>query len=438
MAFKTVNNLLSDLNRKISPGNVSNSRDIFGSIAEGTRQFLEEIRPKELSRRVLIENALYDQVRQFSCPEDLDEKKIMQWYKLGSHSQVAMRGTDTWNYPMHQVTNREFDSRYDRCNAQEFTIEWQTGVKFIKVTDFKYQGGIVMQTMDSLTDNGSWNTFGNTVNLQEDHLNYISGNGSLRFDINNSTNTGGIYNYTMNPIDISDYFTVGKIFTWIDLPNANQLQTVQLDLLTNSGNINTDYYSITVNSPHDTTVFQVGWNLMGFPFDLNSMNQVGSPDPKNVIGLRFTFNMNSTLVMNNVRMDNIVMRKGAAFGIQYLSNYVFNDATTGLWQENPIQVSDEIHLAPATYNLLLAYCAVILGQEVFSDTAMNKKGIIFGKIGQLMNERETIKKIYQKNNKTEFIDEQQFVPMSTAKFGYPFNNGRRNDSHTNTAPTPTS
>lgn len=437
MAFKNVNNLLSDLNRKVSPGNTANSRDIFGAIAEGTRQFIEDVRPKELSRRVLIENALYDQVRQFACPEDLDEKKIMQWYKLGTHSQVANIGTDTWNYPMHQVTNREFDSRYDRCNAQEFTIEWQSGVKFIKVTDFKHSGSLVLNTMDSLTDNGFWNSFGNTVNLQEDDLNYITGNGSVRFDINDSSNTGGIYNYTMQPVDISDYFTVGKIFTWIDLPNQNQVQTVTLDLLTNSGDISTDYYSITVNSPHDSKVFQVGWNLMGFTFDYGSMNLVGNPNPQNVIGLRFTFNTNSTLAMNNVRIDNIVMRRGAAFGIQYLSRYVFNDAQTGIWKEEPTEVSDIIHLEPATYNLLLSYVACVVGQEIFADTAMNKKGIIFGKIGQMQAERDKLLAIYKRNNKTEFIDEQQYVPMSTAYYGYPFNRGYGNDSHTNTAPKPT-
>src|SRR5690606_15893176 len=138
--------------------------------------------------------------------------------------------------------------------------------------------------------------------------------------------------------DISEYFTTGKIFTWINLPNANQILTVTLDLLTDSNDINDNYYSITVNSPHDTTSFQVGQNLMGFPFDLNFMNVIGLPDPKNVIGLRFTFTTAATLNMNNINIDNVVMRRGAVFGIQYLSSYIFEQAGTGLWQLEPDDV----------------------------------------------------------------------------------------------------
>lgn len=438
MSF-TVANLIADLNRKVSPGTTSQSRDIFGAIAEGSRQFLEDIRPKELSRRVLIENALYDQVHQFTCPQDLDEKKIMQWYKLGSHSNsTGVTNTDTWYHPMLQVTNREFDKSkggqggngYYGCGRQQFTIEWQSGVKFIKVTDFQGLSGITLSTMDSLTSNGTWNVFGNVVNLTEDHLTYVAGNGSFRFDINTSSSTGGLETFNITPIDITQYFTIGKIFTWLDLPNANQIQTVTLELLTDASNVNTNLYSITVNSPHDTTAFQVGQNLMGFPFDLDSMNVVGTPNPANIIGMRFRFVTNGTLLMNSVRIDNVVVRKGAVYGIQYISKYIFEQAGTGLWKEAPDDTSDIIHLEQGTYNVLLAYCSTVLGLEIFADTATKTaKGVLLGKLGQLQNMQITAANTYKKNNKTEFIDEQQFVHDSTARFGY--YNGRSgwNDNH---------
>ncbi len=428
MAYPNVTQLISDINRKVSPGNVSQSRDIMGAIAEASRRLLTFVKPKELSRRALVENALYDQVLQFKCPPDMDEKKVMQWYKLKDN-----RGVDTFYYPMFLATNRAFDqgrAGYGQMGGTSsgggwggnngrnvFTIEWQSGVKFIRVSNFTGNTGLTLSQMDTVTQDGTWNVFGNVTNITTDDLTYVSGSGSIRFDINTSSSAGGIYNFGITPVNLTEFLTVGKIFTWLDLPNLNQVQTITLDLFTNASNFTTDYYSITVNSPHDSPTFQLGQNMLGFPFDINGgMTEIGLPNPGTIVGLRFTIITNGTLLMNSVRMDNVVARKGAVYGIQYISSYVFEDAQSNVWKENPTVGSDIIHLIPETYNLLINEAAYIVGQELFTGSdGLNELSV-------LRKTRDDDMKMYKKMNKSEYIDEQQQLYAFGVPYGY-YGNG---------------
>ena len=401
MAF-TVSNLITDVSRRISPANPSDSKDLLGAVGDSARRLLSNVAPKDLSRRAEIENALYDQVFRFNCPEDLEAKDIMQWFKLDKD-----HNTDTFYHPMMQTTNRRFD-QHKHNHKNLFTVEWQSGVKFLKVSDFSGNVGSTIHTMDSLTDNGSWNVFGNVVNLTLDNLNYLAGSGSLRFDINTSSNTGGIENFDITPVDISEFFVTGKIFSWLNVPNLNQFQTVTLDLYSSAGN----YYSITVNSPHDTSQFQLNWNLLGFPFDTRSMTTVGTPDPKAINHIKVTFVTNGTLLMQNVRMDNIVMRKGAAYGIQYVSEYMFHDVQTGIWKLRPTDGSDIIHVESETYNILLSELACVLGQELFTGTKKEEDLV------RLERMRRDDYKMYKQKNKEEFIEENQDMYNFGVRFGY--------------------
>ena len=120
MAFPTTDDLIRAVNRKISPQTTANARDIYGSIAEAARNLLATIKPKDLSRRTIIENALYDQVNRFECPNDLDQQNVMQWFRLDQR-----RNTDTFYFPMIQTSNRRFDQF--RVNDRNlFTVEYQT------------------------------------------------------------------------------------------------------------------------------------------------------------------------------------------------------------------------------------------------------------------------------------------------------------------------
>lgn len=401
MSFKTVGQLKTDISRNISPAKPSDSKDENGAIVEAVENMLSFIKPKDLSKRVVIENALYDQVNRYNCPEDLDTNKIMQWYKLKD-----LQNVDRYFDPMLQVSNRDFD-RWNRYSPDSglFTIEHQSSVKFIKVSDFHGNTGTTIHDMNSLTSNGTWNVFGNVVNLATDNLTYVSGSGSLRFDINTSSNTGGIESVNMETVDLHEYLNVGKIFTWIDLPNLNQIQTITLDLFSSP----TDYYSITVSSPHDTDAFQLGVNLLGFIMDRDTMNTTGTPNPAAINKIRFTFVTSGTLVMNSIRIDNVVARKGHVYGIQYISNMLFKDATTGLMKFRPTLDSDLIIVEYDTYKVLRAHCAVVFGEELLQDQTDRDK---------LETARLRAISEYKKLHKEEYIDETQVLRRFGVNYGY--------------------
>lgn len=421
--------VLTSLNRKVSPGNTSQGRDIYGTMSEAASNLLSAIKPKELSRRVIIENALYDQVDRFHCPEDLDQQLVMQVYRLDKN-----RNVDTFYNPVWQTSNRRFDE-HRLGDKNLITIEWDKGVKYIKLSNLgrnnansgvsNTNDGVTIDTMDRINSNGLWQSFGNVTNLINDNLTYVAGSGSLRFDINTSDSTGGIENFTLTPFSIAEFFMTGKIFTWLNLPNITngmQLQTVTMEMYSSAGN----GYSITVNSPHDTDTFQEGQNLLGFELDPSVMTTIGSPDPSALNHIKFTFTSNGTFEINKVNIDNIVLRKGTVYGIQYISKFMFRD-TSGIWKENPSDPSDEVMLDYEAYQLFVDQSAIILGQEIFTDTVMNKKGFIFGKIGQMQQKIVADYAQYRKNYKAEFIPEQQKPYNFGVNFGY--NNRGLDDGH---------
>lgn len=415
MQFKTIAQLKTDIYRDISPAKPSDSKDPNGAIAQAAEDMLAIVKPLELAKRITVENALYDQINQFECPDDLDTNKIMQWYRLKDQTNV-----DRFFNGMIQTTNRFFDQVNHRPNpnANVFTVEYQSGKKFLKVSDFKNDSGTTIANMDSITSDGTWIVGGNLVNLTTDNLTYFHGNGSLRFDLNTSSNVGTMETFGLQAVNLTDYLNVGKVFTWLDLPNLNQLQTVTLDMFSSP----TDYYSITVNSPHDTNQFQLGTNMLGFPMNVDSMNTIGTPNPAAINKIKFTFTTAGTLNMNSVRIDNVVARKGTVFGIQYISNQIFMDATTGLMKNRPTQDSDLVALEYDTYQLLRSHCVTVFGEELVNDRNVRAEYKV-----DLQNDI----RLYKKRHKEEYIDETQTMRNFGVPYGYywgGFGNGYRHGS----------
>jgi len=405
MSIFTVGQLKLDLSRDVTPANPDDSRDINGAISQGTEELLSSLKPRDLSTRIVIENALYDQVNRYSCPDDLDTNKIMEWYRLKDNRDIS-----TWFNPMTQVTNLAFSQQQGGGSglsspANIFTIEYQSGKKFIKVSDFSGKSGLTITEMNSVTENGTWVTFGSVNNLAGDNLSYVTGSGSIRFDITDSSNIGGIENFNIKPTDIKDFLNVGKVFTWVDLPNLKQLQTVTLSLYSSL----TDYYEIQVVAPHDTDEFQLGWNLLGFELDRETMNTIGTPNPAAINHIKITFESNGTLDMNSVRVDNIVLRKGEAYGIQYVSNKMFQDVDTGLMHNRPQSDSNVIILEYNTYQVLRRFCASILAEELVSSRT---------DIDRIEGKKIDAVRLYKDKNKEQYIDETQVLRRFGVSYGY--------------------
>jgi hypothetical protein len=398
----TINNLIADLDNLSFVGGTSRSRDIYSVIQRGVYSMLSKIKPKELSITAPIENAVYDNVTKYTAPNNLNRKYILQISELSRGNNV-----DEFHHNLNLVSNRRI-GQFRTCDKNMFTIEYNNGVKYLRTSDIgQTTFGRTIHTMNALTENGHWNTDGNIVNLTNDDLTFVSGNGSLRFDINNSANTGYIENFTLEPFSIEGSLKKGSVFTWIYLPNYNQIQKIKLTLASSLF----DYYEISVNSPHNSNDFVTGWNLI--KFDLNKAEKFGFENP-NISRVRIEITSDGVSEIKDVRVDNIVLRDGTVFMLQYLSDNIFIETDTRLFIPKPKNVTDEIMLEYDTYMCLLYECAVQLVHDIYGPSE-SAEPLVAVK-GLLKEQYEN----YKANNKDEFILEQQEMYSFNTEFDHEY------------------
>lgn len=380
MNLYTTNDIKADVSRKIH-GSVSES--FFGSLNEAARWFLSIVDAYELKRTAYLESALYDQVSTYYLPIDLKDNKIIDIRKQRLHGR-------SYRDDFTQVSNRSFD-KYNSTGSgvgawKTFTIANLNGVKFIRLNDNLPHTTIDIQKCDSLTNNGTWNVYGSINTLTVDGLNYLTSNGSLRFNVDAST-VGAIENASISTVDLTDYVQVGALFTWIYLPDPSVMSSARLYW----GSSATDYYSFTVTAPHNNTTWLKGWNLMKFPFD--GMTTTGNPDPSSINRVKLEITTTGT-PSTGIHIENIVARKGIIYEMEYYSSFLFADPITGLWKAQSYDLSDNINLSQTSYNLLMLKTAIIEAQEVRNSVT---------DIQVLTIELQEQLKSYLASNKSEYI-----------------------------------
>lgn len=358
MSTYTVYDLEVDVKRKIHGGDVT---DLQASLDEGRRNMIGNIKPPEMVRSAFMEQALYDQVNKYSIPEDLKYDNLIEIKMLS-----AYRNVDTLQHPLEYVFRRQFDQK--RFNARNvINITNENGIKYAQVyhpRGLRECQHLVVNDVNSLAGNGTWNVGGNVTNLRLDRLNHITGKASLKFDIDSSSTTGFIENFTMNAVDIESYLNTGAAFLWLSLPIPLNMIAVQLTLGSNQSNMSTDYYTATVNQPHDSNQFINAWNLLKYM--LNDLTSVGNPNPKAINYVRIDFTTTGQPIAN-CNIDNIVVRKGVVYSMLYNSQYCLIDAQTRAWKQRTTTNSDILPLEEDTYQILMLETALVEQEYLYAN-----------------------------------------------------------------------
>lgn len=419
----TVNDLAKDVNRKLHSGNVNMCKDFYGSLDEGRRNMTSKIIPPELVRTAYIEQALYDQVDKYAVPSDLKYDSVVDIKMLSSY-----RNLDRFQVPLIHIYRREFDQKR-RDNV--FAINWSNGLKTMSIfrpTGLEQCQHLIINEASSLTDNGTWNTGGNLVNLELDKLKYICGHGSLRFDFNNSGTTGFLENFTMTPVDLYDYLKVGAVFTWLSLSVFKIITSVKITLGSNTSDLTTDLYQYTVNSPHDNNEFMTGWNLLKFPLD--NLVRVGNPNIRSISYVRFDFTTTGE-AMVSCNLDNVVARKGVVYEMDYNTPNCIVDLSTQVWKQKATSISDLLPLEEDTYQILMLETALVVQKEVYS--------VAGGSVNDINDITDDLKTAYinfKNKHKDEFITPQQTTNRYGAmKYGY-YGVNRNYDLNDDNSPYP--
>lgn len=360
--FYTVYNLKQDMDSNLHSGGVSQLQNFFNTVDKGRRMLIGKVRPEELIRRGYLEQALYPNVDRYAVPEDMKYDDVIEIMKLS-----AWRNVDTMIHPLMLVYRRRFNQK--RQGAQNVMyIGYENGVKYgriyrpVGLCNYRH---LWIHNCDSLTDNGTWNVGGNVVNFRLDELNHVMGHASYAFDIDSSSNTGFLENFTLQSFDLNDFLQKGAVFAWLDLPVPKNLLSVKLTMGSAAPVLTTDLYFSTVNQPHDNNQFTTMWNLLKYM--LNDLQRVGTPNPKALNYLRFDFTTNG-MAIPNCHLDNVLARLGDVYEVVYNSSYMFIDARSGAWKKIPTDDSDIIVAEEDTYNLLMKESTLAAMKEIYGSS----------------------------------------------------------------------
>lgn len=358
--FYTIYNLKQDVNANLPGGGINQLTNFFNTFDKGRRAMIGKVRPEELIRTSYLEAALFPDVDKYSVPADMKYDDVIQIMRLSGY-----RNVDTMEHPLELVYRRRFGQKRGSA-ANVMNIGYENGIKYARIfrptsgnrfgegsnsnNNILYCEYRVIHNCDSLSLNGTWNVGGNVVNLREDRLNHVIGRGSLSFDINGSSTSGFIENFTLTPFSILDFLKRGAEFAWLNLPIARELISVRLIMGSNPDDLTTDLYEASVNSPHDNSEFVVGWNLLKYM--LQNLTMVGTPNPTLLTYIRFEFETTGQPIPA-CNLDNIVLRQGTVFEMTYNSSYIVRDPVTGQWKKIPTENSDIIIAEEDTYELLV-------------------------------------------------------------------------------------
>lgn len=346
MSFSTitVSDIKTRLESKIHGASLNKVRDIYGLMYEAAGNLLLSMDPKETKRYAQVENALYDQVHSYAVPAD------MKGYTFASlERQVNNSPRDNFT----KVGNEDF-ALYR--GAGDVSVDSDSGVKLLEISASGLTAGTLLNDANTVTENGTWTDGGNSSNLTADSLNYVTGTGSLRFDIDAGATSSYVENSDMTAVDMEYLKNTGALFIWVYIPSTSIITAVNLMW----GSSSSDYYHRTVTTGIASTAFIVGWNLLRF--DWSGATQVGTPDDTAINYARVTLT-HTTTACPSVRIDNIIGKLGSIYMLGYFSQYLFRDSA-GTWKEKPTLDSDLINLNIESFNVYLYELAELVAIEL--------------------------------------------------------------------------
>lgn len=361
MANYTIQTLKGDLESVLHGTTTNQITNLDSVIDRAARQLILDLDPQETKRILPIGNAVYNQVYDYPVPVDLKGNKI-----IDIAPQVNRTPGDIWQ----QQYNQAFDSTKGISLQNGFTINFNTGIKSVRINAPFLTPPILLNQCDQISDNGTWTVGGGAANLRVSSLQFVSDNSSLQFDLLAGQSTGYLENSTIAPQNLELQLRQAYQFLYTFLPTGSSVSAVELRF----GSSSSDYYAKTVTLTQESAAFQNGQNLLVFPWI--SATEVGTPDPSNITYLRVTWTYDSTL-QTGVCLDNITSNLGSILNMSYYSKYMFRDILTGAFQETVTDDSNLINLDTESYNLLFNQVAFLAVQQQQGVDALAYDGQFF-------------------------------------------------------------
>lgn len=332
-----VSQILEDLGALLHGTTTDKVTAPYNLLFRAGSQVLLDIDPPETKRRAQITNAIYDSIYEYPAPSDLKGRKVIGLYPQGYVD--AMDG-------FTHIHGREFNLFH---SLSSINVESRNGVKLLQVSRATGVG----HTIDAMYDTSLWTLGGAGTNLFLDQLTYISGNGSLKFDVTGASTTTLTQTLT-SPLDLTSYDNQGNFFLWVYMPDPALITNVILKWGSDSGNV----FSRTVTAGH-FEAFKTGWNLLRF--DWNGATETGTVVPATVDYFQIT--ITHTASDTDIRVDSLLLKLGTIYDLHYYSKYIWQNAA-GTYIERPSLTTDLLVLDTESYSVFLAKLAELAAQQI--------------------------------------------------------------------------
>lgn len=328
-------NLKDSVNKRIH-GKKDMLLDINDTLNTSVRNVISDIDLRSTRRRANISPKLFTGIYDYACPTDLKGYKI-----IDVPAQVKRAGE--W----FLVPSEEFDRKKQ---TDMVAIDDYNGIRVLRIAANIDDDNIAISTLDSLiAGGGTWTAFGDAESLVADTDDYVTENGSLKFNISSAGGTtAGIQNTGLNSIDITDYLGGNSsIFVWHKINSATNITNYILRI----GNDASNYYSKTITTKHDGTAFEAGWNLLRF--DLTSLSETGSVSDTAIDYVAVYMTKTAGKVSeSDYKFDYLVLKRGEIHRIVYYSKYGWK-TSGGTYIENSTDDSDVLNVDTDEFEILV-------------------------------------------------------------------------------------
>jgi len=362
-------------------GSVITTRNIINRTA---RLVSLDIDLRSMKRKAALASKLFDDRYSYAAPSDIKGDAIID---------IIPQRDKQWRKKRTQLIHEE------EFEQKKTTLEGDVGYHVALATDdlvnrVLFSGNVdddseKVAGLDSLTaDGGTWVLFGDAENVAVDTDQYVTGGGSVKFDISDAGGmTAGLQNTGLNTFDITNYRDDGSVFVWVYINSITDLTNWILRIGSGTGN----YLTQTITTAHESTAFVAGWNLLRF--DFASMTETGTVDEDacNFIALYMT--KETGKADNGYRVDDIVLHTGEYHNILYYSKYPWQ-SSAGTFIENSTADTDLVNADTDELELF-----VLKGKEVMFDELDEERKMLRAAAAY----REA-KKQYLKNNPTQRLN----------------------------------
>jgi len=338
--------LLNDLTGVLHGTTLSQIFNPYGVINRAARQLLLDLDPQETKRMVEFSCPIFNTVYDYPIAADVKGNRLIDILP-----QCNRIPRDAWLQSYNQAFDMAKQNVFSSSNM--FTMNFNTGIKSIRINAPFLTASAIINQVDSLTNNGTWATGGTASNLSVNNTNYVQGAGALQFDL--GIGTGYVENSTMTDVDLSKVVSQAYLFANTYFQDGSKVTSVNLRWGSDSSN----YYTSTVTQNQQSLAFQNGWNLDQFVW--STATTTGTPDTTKIGYLRIT--ITTTAVQTGCLVSGVNSILGSILSYEYYSKYLFRDASTGAFKETVTSDNDLINLDTESYNLLFNLTTFLTMQQ---------------------------------------------------------------------------